>query len=160
MSGFLPPRSRSVTAAAVLALLTGCLWLVGTVAMLSVWQILSKRVSVSNPQEIYVFVFVSVVGCLSLATVIGGFGILVRLNWARILLIIVSGPWLLFGWFCLRMLLPLPFFRSAHIATYAFAPAAAIVWVALLVGKKARAEFLSGASIGLGKTLPLFAVRR
>lgn len=126
--------------------------------MLSIWQILSKRVSVRNPHEIYVFI--SVVGCLSLATVIGGLGILVRLNWARILLIILSGPWLLFGWFCLRRLLALPSFRSAWIAEYAFAPAAAIVWVALLVGKKARAEFLSDPSIGFGKTLPLFAVRR
>lgn len=91
-------------------------------------------------------VVILVVGCMSVGAVIGSIGIFLQRNWGRILVIILSGPWLLFGWLSVRPLLALPASLrsdvSIEIATYAFPFAAAIAWLALLVPKKVRPEFL------------------
>jgi hypothetical protein len=147
MSGLTPPRSRSVTIAAVLALVTGCSWMVLTGAMLWAWQ--------DDPEGIYpghqykILGLVSVVGCMSVGTVIGSFGIFFRRNWGRILVVMLSGPWMLFGWFFLKPLLSLPASLRHHvrIAPYAFPFAAALASLTLLARKRVRTEFLPPAIV-------------
>jgi hypothetical protein len=97
-----------------------------------------------------ILVGMSIVGCLSVVTVIGGCGILFRRNWARILAIILTGPWIIFGLFFLKPLLWLPHSTRLDvlmIAPYAFPIAAGVTWCALLAGKRVRTEFLPLAII-------------
>lgn len=137
-------RSRSVTTAAVLALLTGCLWMAMTGAMVWTWGDEARGISTSLLHKILVEMLV--VGFMSVGAVIGSIGIFFQRNWGRILVIILSGPWVLFGWFSVRPLLALPASLrsdvSIEIVTYVFPFAAAIAWLALLVPKKVRTEFL------------------
>jgi hypothetical protein len=115
--------------------------------MLWVWRDGAQGLSPGHLHEI--LAGISVVGCMSLGTVIGSFGILFRRNWGRILVIILSGPWMLFGWFFLKPLLALPASMRSHVSItpYAFPFAAAIAWLALLGRKKVRTEFLPPAIV-------------
>lgn len=147
MSGLIPPRSRSVTTAGVLALATGCLWLAEAGGVLWVWQDGSQGISPGHLRKI--LLAMSVVGCMSVGTVIGSFGIWWRRNWGRILLIALSGPWMLYGWFFVKPFLALPASvrPDVVIAQNAFPFAAAIAWLAILGRKKVRTEFLPPAIV-------------
>jgi hypothetical protein len=85
--------------------------------------------------------------CTSAATVIVGFGVLFRRNWARVLAIVLAGPWILFGCWFLKPFLRLPAFPGELIALYAFPILAAIAWLALLARKRVRIEFLPPAIV-------------
>jgi hypothetical protein len=87
--------------------------------------------------------------CASIGTVIAGFGVLFRRNWARNLAIALAVPWILFGWWFLRPLLRLPasLYSRGFVALYALPILAAIVWLALLAGEKVRTEFLPPAIV-------------
>jgi hypothetical protein len=148
MNGLTPPRSRPVTIAGVVALITGGSWVVLIVGMLSVLQ--------DAPWVVYpglqhkMLGVVSVLGCMSVATVIGGFGILFRRNWARILAIALAGAWILLGCFFLEPFLSLPASLNPDafmIAPFVFPLVAAIAWLALLVRRKVRTEFLPPATV-------------
>jgi hypothetical protein len=140
MSELMPPRSLSVTTAAVLALTTGCYWL-GVIG-LSLWEISVERNYLGFPQRL--IVLSSVLGCMSAGTVIVGFGLLFRRNWGRIFAILLAGPWILFGWNFLKPFLRLPAslgLRALFIALNALPIVAGIAWLALLTGKRIRSEF-------------------
>ena len=95
------------------------------------------------------------VGCMSIGTLIGGFGVFFRRNWGRTLLIILAGTWILFGLWFLHPLLRLPaslirsgFFVLPTLLMFAALPAlAAIGWLVLLIRKRVRAEFLPPAMV-------------
>ena len=89
MNELMPPRPLSVTTAAVLALTTGCYWL-GVIGF-SLWEMTPGRVYSQR-----LIVLSSVLGCMSVSTVIVGFGLLFRRNWGRIFAILLAGPWILF----------------------------------------------------------------
>ncbi len=150
MRDLMPPRTFPVTLAAVLSIITGFYWLAATVALL-LW--------VNNPdvqyrglrlKQIAVLAFI---GCGGVGAVIGGFGILFRRNWARILVIISAGPLVFLGLWDLYDLLRLP--ASLLHSRYILRPIvltvlpllAAIAWLVLLIGKKVRAEFLPPAMV-------------
>jgi hypothetical protein len=143
MSELAPPRSRSVTAAAVLVIITGCFWL--ALSGLLLWGDFRLGRNPGIRQKLIVASFSVVLCCTSAATVIVGFGVLFRRNWGRILAIVLAGPWILFGWWILKPLLWLPASMDAPggiIAVDAFPVVAAIAWLALLAGKRPRKEFL------------------
>jgi hypothetical protein len=143
MADLIPPRSRSVTAAAVLVIITGCFWL--AISGLLLWGDFHLGGNPGIWQKLIVASFSFVLCCMSVATVIVGFGVLSRRNWGRILAIALAGPWIFFGWWILRPLLRLPASVSPPrgiIAVDAFPIVAAIAWLALLAGKKPRKEFL------------------
>ena len=140
MSELLPPRSLSVTTAAVLAIVTGCYWL-GVIA-LSLWGMRLDSTYSGLPKKL--IATWSVLGCMSVGTVIVGFGLLLRRNWGRIFAILLAGPWILFGWIFLKPFLWLPASLAADglfIALNALPIVAGIAWLALLTRKKVRSEF-------------------
>jgi hypothetical protein len=150
MRDLMPPRTVPVTLAAVLAIITGLIGLAATTGLL---------VLVNGPDVEYRGVrlkqlaMLVLLGCGSVAAVIGGFGILFRRNWGRILAVSAAGPlifeglWDLYG---LRGLLP-SLVRSDLIArlfpVLVLPLLAAIAWLMLLIGKKVRAEFLPPAMV-------------
>lgn len=146
MSELAPPRSRSVTAAAVLVVITGCFWLAHSGPFL--W-LAFHRGSSSGLLQALIIASLVVLSSASIGTVIAGFGVLFRRNWARNLAIALAGPWIVFGWWFLRPLLRLPASLPPRgfIALYALPILAAIVWLALLAGKKVRTEFLPPAVV-------------
>jgi hypothetical protein len=142
MSELTPPRSRSVTTAAVLMLITSCFWL--AVSGLTFWWRNDLEGAYAGLQK-KLIVAMALLGCMSLGTVIVGLGILFRRNWARIVAVMLAGPWILFGWSFLNPLLRLPDPLAAGgliIAMNLLPIIAGIAWLALLVGERARAEFL------------------
>lgn len=147
MDDLLPPRSRSVTAAAILLVITGCFWLALSGPFL--WWELHLAGSPGLRQKLIVASLLVLLGCMSLATVIVGFAVLIRRNWGRILAIALAGPWILFGcWFLKPILwLPASLVPGGIIAVYAFPVLAAIAWLALLAGKGVRPEFLPPAIV-------------
>jgi len=140
MSELLPPRSLAVTTAAVLAIVTGCYWL-GVIG-LSLWGMKLDSNYSGLPQKL--IVTWSVLGCMSVGTVVVGFGLLLRRNWGRIFAILLAGPWVLFGWIFLK---PFLWLRTSlvsdglFIALNALPIVAGIAWLALLTGKRVRSEF-------------------
>jgi hypothetical protein len=79
-------RSASVTAVAVLAVVTGSAWL----------PLLGLRFYIAG------MVFASLAStCICAVTVIAGLGTGFRRNWARIAAIVLAGPWIFFGCFFL-----------------------------------------------------------
>lgn len=146
MDELIPPRSRSVTAAAVLVVITGCFWLAHCGPFL--WLALHRRSSSGFRQALIVASLIVLI-CASIGTVIAGFGVLFRRNWARNFAIALAVPWILFGWWFLRPLLRLPasLYSRGFVALYALPILAAIVWLALLAGEKVRTEFLPPAIV-------------
>jgi hypothetical protein len=150
MSRLISPRSSSVTIAGVLALVIGGSWVVLIGGMLSVLRDADAPWVVYPGLQHKMLGAVLVLGCVSVATVIGGFGILFRRNWARILAIALAGAWILLECFFLEPFLSLP--ASLHIdafmiAPFAFPLVAAIAWLALLAQRKVRTEFLPPATV-------------
>jgi len=141
MRDLIPPRSRSVTFAAVLILLTGCFWLALGGSFL--WWMF-RHGGRPSLRQIPVVAELVVLVCMSVATVIVGFGVLFRRNWGRIVAIALAGPWVLFGsWFLKPFLrLPASLVPGELIAQYAFLILAAIAWLAFLARKRIRIEFL------------------
>jgi hypothetical protein len=83
---------------------------------------------------------------------IGGFGILFRRNWARVLAIVAAVPLIYSGLSDVYRLVRLPAspFRShivVLVVTFVAPLLAAIAWPVLLIGKKVRAEFLPPAMV-------------
>jgi hypothetical protein len=146
MGDLIPPRSSSVTLAAVLVLLTGCLWFALGGSFL--WWVFRHGRGPSLRQMLIVAASVVLV-CTSAATVIVGFGVLFRRNSARILAIVLAGPWILFGCWFLKPFLRLPpsLILGGLIALYALPILAAIAWLALLARKRVRIEFLPPAIV-------------
>jgi hypothetical protein len=147
MRDLAPPRSRSVTVAAFFVLLTGFFWL-GSCGL--VFWGRNDFAGLHPGAQQKVIVAVSLLGCASVGTVIVGFGVLLRRNWAHIFAIVVAGPWILFGWSFLSPLLrlPAPLAAGGLIITLCALPiGAGVGWLALLVGKKVRTEFLPLAAV-------------
>ena len=145
-----PPCSSSVTVAAVLAIITGCFWLLSSIGMVLLGRVEVGRYAVN--WQVVMAGMVSV-GCMSVCTLIGGFGAFFRRNWGRILLIILAGIWILFGLWVLRPLLRLPASmirrESVLVFTLMFGlpVLAAFAWLVLLIRKSVRAEFLPPAIV-------------
>jgi hypothetical protein len=140
-----------VTVAAVLAIITGSFWL-----LLSVGMVLFGDVEVGGYTVNWQIVIAGMVfvGCMSVCTLIGGFGVFFRRNWGRTLLIILAGTWIVFGFWSLRPFLWLPaslirngFFVLSTLLMFALPALAAIGWLVLLIRKKVRAEFLPPAMV-------------
>jgi len=147
MNGLIPPRSRSVIIAAVLAIVTGVYWLAMSAVML--WVARGQGGDYSRPGH-KELATVALVLCASIGTVIGGFAILLRRNWGRILAIALAGPWIFFGYQFLEPFFSLPV--SLHpdasmIVPFAFPLVAALAWLALLARTKVRTEFLPPATV-------------
>lgn len=147
MSGLIPPRSRSSIVAAVFVLVTGAYWLLMSGLML--WEAVGQGAEYLGPGHKEAAT-VTLVLCMSSATVIGGFGLLLRRNWARTLAITLAGVWILFGYLFVEPLLSLP--ASLHpdafmIVPFALTVVAALAWLALLARKKVRTEFLPPATV-------------
>jgi hypothetical protein len=143
MADLIPPRSRSVTAAAVLVIITGCFWL--ALSGLLLWGDFHFGGNPGTRQKLIVASFSVALCCMSVATVIVGFGVLSRRNWGRILAIALAVPWIFFGSWILKPLLSLPASMGPPvgiIVVEAFPIVAAVAWLALLAGKKPRKEFL------------------
>ena len=87
--------------------------------------------------------------CMGVSTVIAGVGVWKRRNRARIFAIAVAGFWILVGlWFLEPFLrLPASVIRVVNIAPFVLPVVAAIAWLALLIGKRVRAEFLPPALV-------------
>ena len=141
MSELVPPRSRSVTTAGVLVILTGCIWL--ALAGSFLWWGFDSAGRPSLRQILILAVLVVLV-CMSAGTVIVGFGILFRRNRGRIIAIALAGPWILFGCWFLKPFLRLPASQvpGEIIALYSFPILAAMAWLAILTRKRVRIEFL------------------
>ena len=146
-----PPRSLSVTVAAVLAIITGCFWLLFTVGMFLFGHVEVGRYAVNWQIVMAEMVFV---GCMSVCTLVGGFGVFFRRNWGRSLLITLAGTWVVFGFWSLRPFLWLPaslirsgFFVLSTLLMFALPVLAAIGWLLFLIPKKVRAEFLPPAMV-------------
>jgi hypothetical protein len=150
MRDLIPPRTFSVTVAAVLAIITGFHWFAVSVAAM-VWG--SDRDVHSPGLRLKAILTIVILGCASVAALIGGCGILFRRNWGRILAIIAAGPLILFAsWYLYPFVrFPALLISGGFIATivvmFVLSLLAAIAWSVLLVGKKVRAEFLPPAMV-------------
>ena len=144
MRDLMPDRTLSVTSAAILAILTG---LYGLVAYLGVLVWGRNAVAAYGLPLKLIIVFV-ILGCASIGALVGGFGILFRHNWARVLAIVAAIPLICSGlWDVHRFLrLPAALIRSNPIeilvVTFVLPLLLTIAWVGLLIGKKVRAQFL------------------
>jgi hypothetical protein len=150
MRDLMPPRMYSLTFAATLAIFTGLYGLVAYIGIL-VW---GRDTGVTfSSLRLWLIVTYAIFGCASASALIGGFGILSRRNWARVLAIVAAVPLIYSGlWDVYRILrLPASLIRSSHIVllvvTCVLPLLAAIAWPVLLIGKKVRAEFLPPATV-------------
>jgi hypothetical protein len=150
MRDLMPDRTHSVTVAAILAIFTGLYGLVAYVGVL-VWG-RDTEPTYSGLRLKLIITFV-ILGCASISALVGGFGILFRHNWARVLAIVAavplicSGLWDLYGF----LRLPASLIRSSPIGllvvTFVLPLLVTIAWVGLLIGKKVRAQFLPPAMV-------------
>jgi hypothetical protein len=152
MRDLMPPRTFSVTFAAVLSIITGFYWLTATATLL-MW--VHDRGVQLHGLRLTQFGMLVFAGCGGAGAVIGGFGILFRRNWARILAIVSAVPLIFLGLWDLYGLLRLraPVLRSEYILTPVVLTVlpllAAIAWLVLFIGKKVRAEFLPPAVVAI-----------
>jgi len=149
MRDLIPPRTLSVTFAAILASFVGLYGLVAYIGVLVWGRDTGTAYSGLRLRLIATFV---IFGCASIGALIGGFGILFRRNWARVLAIIAAVPLIYSGLWDVYRILRLPAsLRSSHIVvlvvTFVAPLLAAIAWPVLLIGKKVRAEFLPPAIV-------------
>ena len=150
MHDLIPPRTVSVTFAAVLAIFVGLYGLVAYFGVL-IWG--RDPGGAFTSARLWLIVTYVIFGCASVCALIGGFGILFRRNRARVLAIVAavpliySGLWDVYG--LVRM--PASLIYSTHIVVLAVTTVApllaAIAWPVLLIGKKIRAEFLPPAMV-------------
>jgi hypothetical protein len=147
MSDLTPPRSLSVTVAAILVVTTGCFWL-GVGGLAAAWGFHNLDNAVDVRQRL-LFALFALVGCTGAVTVIAGFGVLFRRHWGRILAIALAGPWILYGWWFLKPFLSIP--ASMHpgrfIVEFLLPVVAGLTWLALLIRRKVRSEFMPPASV-------------
>jgi hypothetical protein len=145
MPDLMPDRTHSVTFAAILAIFTGLYGLVAYIGVLVWGRDTGPAYAGLRLRLIITFV---ILGCASIAALIGGFGILFRHNWARVLAIVAAVPLIYSGlWdLCGFLRLPASMIWSSPIAvlvvTFALPLLVTIAWLGLLIGKKVRAEFL------------------
>ncbi|HWO27653.1 MAG TPA: hypothetical protein VNO32_02525 [Candidatus Acidoferrum sp.] len=146
----MPDRTHSVTFAAILAIFTGLYGLVAYIGVL-VWG-RDTEPAYSGLRLKLIITFV-ILGCASIGALIGGFGILFRHNWARVLAIVAAVPLIYSGLRDLYGFLTLPdsLIRSGPIAvlvvTFVLPLLVTIAWVGSLIGKKVRAQFLPPAMV-------------
>jgi lysylphosphatidylglycerol synthetase-like protein (DUF2156 family) len=143
MSELTPPRSLRATVAAILAIVTGC-YLVAISGSFLVWGF-GHLYRHTTFLRMLVIVFTEVfIICTGVATVIAGVGVWKRRNRARVFAIALAGLSILFGLWLLEPFLRLPasVIRAENIAPFVLPVLAAIAWLALLMGKRVRAEFL------------------
>ena len=146
MGDLKPPRSFSVTLAGILAAITGIFWLALTVFL--VWEPFSRR-DFSGLRHPRMIALIIIPVCMSVATVIAGFGVLVRRNSARTFAIALVATWILYGlWFLSPLrLLPPSQIRALRITPLVLPFLPPIAWLLLLVGKRVRSEFLPPAKV-------------
>jgi hypothetical protein len=145
MRDLMPDRTHSVTFAAILAIFTG---LYGLVAYIGVLDWGRDTEPTYSGLRLKVFITFVILGCASIGALVGGFGILFRHNWARVLAIVAavplicSGLWDLYGF----LRLPASLMRSSPIGVlvvmFVLPLLVTIAWVGSLIGKKVRAQFL------------------
>ena len=144
MRDLIPPRTFSVTFAALLSIITGFYWLAASVGIVG-WLV--PGVQDPGLRQRAIVTFVSL-GCVCACTSVGGFGILFRRNWARILAIVAAVPLIFLGMWSLYPFVRFPallvrgYFNVAFVLTFILPFLAAIAWPLMLMGKKVRAEFL------------------
>jgi hypothetical protein len=150
MHDLMPPRTYSVTFAAILAIFTGLYGLVAYFGVL-IW---GRDTGVAfSSLRLWLIVTYVIFGCASIGALIGGFGILFRRNRGRVLAVVAavplvySGLWDVYG----LVRLPASLIRNGHsvvlVLTIVAPLLAAIAWPVLLIGKKVRAEFLPPAIV-------------
>jgi hypothetical protein len=150
MHDLMPPRTLFATVAGVLAIFTGLYGLVAYFGVL-IWGH-DSGVTFSS-LRLWLIVAYVIFGCASVSALIGGFGVLFRRNWARILAIVAGGPLIYSGLWDVYAFLRLPtsLIRSSHIMVLVVTTVApllaAIAWPVFLIGKKTRAEFLPPAMV-------------
>lgn len=149
MRDLMPPRTFAVTFAAILATITGFYWLVASVGIVG-WLVPGVQDLGLRHKAIATFVSL---GFVSAGALVGGFGILFRRNWARVLAIVAAAPLILLGMWSLYPFVRFPpllarrYFNAAFVLTFILPFLAAIAWPVLLVRKKVRAEFLPPAMV-------------
>jgi hypothetical protein len=150
MHDLMPPRTFSVTFAAILAIFVGLYGLVAYFGVL-IW---GRNTGLTySSLRLWLIVTYVIFGCASVSALIGGFGILFRRNWARVLAIVAavpliySGLWDVYGF----LRLPASLLRGGPIlilvVTIVAPLLAAITWLVLLIGKKVRTEFFPPAVV-------------
>ena len=148
MNELTPPRSVRATVAAIIAIFTGCYWTVISGTFL-VWGIGHLYRHITSLRMLVIVLTAGFIICMGVATVIAGVGVWKRRNRARIFAIAVAGFWILVGLWFLEPFLRLPpsVIRVVNIAPFVLPVIAAIAWLALLIGKRVRAEFLPPALV-------------
>jgi hypothetical protein len=150
MRDLMPVRTHSVTFAAILAIFTGLYGLVAYIGVLVWGRDTGTAYSGLRLRLIVTFV---ILGCASVGALIGGFGILFRRDWACVLAIVAAVPLIYSGFWDVYGILRLPvsLIRSSPIVllvvTFVLPRLATIAWLALLIAKKVRAEFLPPAMV-------------
>jgi hypothetical protein len=147
MSDLRPPRSRSVTAAAVLMVLTGCFWL--AIGGVFLWLLFHHEGGTGSRKDLHRALLAILQCAASLATIFVAFGVLFRRNWARISAIALAVFWIPFGLRFLEPFLRIPssLFPRGLIVPWALPILAGMTWLALLAPKKTRSEFLPPPSV-------------
>ncbi len=149
MRDLMPARTFSVTFAAVLAIFTGFYWLTASVGIVG-WLVPGVQDPGLRHKAIVTFVSL---GCVCAGTSVGGFGILFRQNWARVLAIVAAVPLIFLGMWSLYPFVRFPallargYLDVAFVLTFILPFLAAIAWPLMLIGKKVRAEFLPPAVV-------------
>ena len=143
MSELTPPRSPRATVAAILSIVTGCYWVAisGTFFFWGFGQLYRHTTFLRMLVIVFTEVFII---CMGIAAVIAGVGVWKRRNRARIFAIALAGLSILIGFWFLEPFLRLraTVIRVKYIAPFVLPVCASIVWLALLIGKRVRAEFL------------------
>jgi hypothetical protein len=148
MSELTPPRSFRATVAAILAIVTGCYWVAMSGSYL-LWGLRDLYRYITFLRTLVIAMTAVFITCMGIATVIAGVGVWKRRNRARIFASAVAGLWIVLGsWFFLPFLLvPASVIRFRDFAVFAVPVLAPTAWLALLIGKKTRAEFLPPALV-------------
>jgi len=147
MGDLKPPRSFLVTFAGILAVITGLFWLAVVGSFLVSGPFSMRDFSGLRHARMIAVTIVPV--CMSVATVIAGFGVFVRRNRARTFAIALAAAWILYGlWFLSPLqLLAASQIRAIHIAPLVLPFLPPIAWLAFLIRKSVRAEFLPPAKV-------------
>jgi hypothetical protein len=143
MTGLLSPRPHAVTGAALLAILTGCYWLV-------FGALFDELYREATPPHVRGRALAWLVFSVTLGVAIAtsGVALLFRRNWGRIFALLLTAPCLLGCFSFIGPFFSLPArLWPPLLAPWIFPIAAAVAWTGLLAGQNVRMELLPPATI-------------